>query len=57
MPVTTLVALLIAVLASAGFTVWAFFAWGASKVIPLLLGVALLVRWGMASVPADDTRA
>ncbi|WP_353472280.1 hypothetical protein PVT71_13380 [Salipiger sp. H15] len=57
MPVTTLVALLIAVLASAGFTVWAFLAWGASKVIPLLLGLALLIRWGMASVPADDTHA
>ncbi|WP_193989020.1 MULTISPECIES: hypothetical protein [Roseobacteraceae] len=57
MPVTTLVTLLIAVIASAGFTVWALFAWGASKVIPLLLGIALLIRWGMASVPADDTRA
>ncbi|MCA0996403.1 MULTISPECIES: hypothetical protein [Roseobacteraceae] len=57
MPVTTLVTLLIAVLASAGLTVWAFVAWGASKVIPLLLAVALLIRWGMSSVPADDTRA
>ncbi|MCD1616660.1 hypothetical protein ACFSDD_12720 [Salipiger marinus] len=57
MPVTTFVALIIAVLASAGLTVWAFVAWGAGKVIPLLLALALLGRWALSSAPADDGRA
>lgn len=57
MPVTTFVALIIAVLASAGLTVWAFVAWGAGKVIPLLLALALLGRWALSSAPPDDGRA
>ena len=57
MPVTYLVTLLVAVLASAGLTVWAFLSWGASTVIPLLLALALAARWAMAPVAPDDGHA
>ena len=57
MPVTYLVTLIVAVLALGGLTIWAFIAWGAMTVIPMLLVVAVLARWAMTPVPPDDTPA
>ncbi|MBU2962169.1 hypothetical protein KO516_15385 [Citreicella sp. C3M06] len=57
MPVTHLVFLIITVLALGGLTVWAVLSWGAGTVIPLLLGLGLLARWGMAPVGRDDRSA
>ena len=57
MPVTYLVTLIVAVLALGGLTIWAFIAWGAMTVIPMLLVVALLARWAMTPVAPDDTHA
>ncbi|MCR8547331.1 hypothetical protein M4578_05800 [Salipiger sp. P9] len=57
MPVTHFVTLIIAVLALAGLTIWAFLSWGAGTVIPLLLALALLARWAMAPVATDDGHA
>lgn len=54
MPVTHLVVLLIAVLALGGLTVWALMSWGITTVVPMILGVALLARWGMTPVGRDD---
>jgi len=57
MPVTHLVTLLVAVLAAAGLTISALLSWGAGTMIPLLLAVALAVRWAMAPVAPDDGHA
>lgn len=57
MPVTTFVTMIFAVLAATGLTVWAFLSWGAGTVIPLLLALALLARWGLAPVASDDGHA
>ncbi|APZ54620.1 hypothetical protein [Salipiger abyssi] len=57
MPVTHLVTLIIAVLALAGLTIWALLSWGAGTVIPMLLVLALVLRWAMAPVTADDGHA
>ncbi len=54
MPVTHLGILIITVLALAGLTVWALLSWGAGTVIPLLLCLALVARWGMTPVGRDD---
>ncbi|EPX78132.1 hypothetical protein [Salipiger mucosus] len=57
MPVTTFVTLIFAVLTAAALTVWAFVAWGAGTMVPLLLGLALLARWAMMPIASDDGHA
>lgn len=56
MPVTSFALLLVSVIAAAAVTVLAMSAWGALNVVPVLLVVALLARWGLAQVPFDDTQ-
>ena len=57
MPVTTFVSMIAAVIAASGLTVWAVVQFGLIKVLPALIAVALLARWGMAHVPGDDEPA
>ena len=57
MPVTTFVSLIAAVIAASGMTIWAVAQFGLIKVLPGLIVVALLARWGMAHVPVDDEPA
>lgn len=57
MPVTTFVSMITAVIAASGLTVWAFAEFGLLKVLPVLVAVALVARWGMAHVPGDDEPA
>lgn len=54
MPVTFFALLILAVLSAAALTVWALSSWGLATVLPVLLAVALLARWGAAHVPHDD---
>ncbi|MGH1413142.1 MAG: hypothetical protein ACRBB0_06595 [Pelagimonas sp.] len=54
MPVTSFALLLVVVIAAAAVTVLAMSTWGALNVLPVLLIVALLARWGLAHVPFDD---
>ena len=57
MPVTTLLSMILAVIAGSGLTIWAVAQFGLLKVLPALIAVGLLARWGMAHVHADDEPA
>lgn len=57
MPVTTFISTIIAVILASGLTIWALVKWGALTILPVLLVLGLLARWGMANVPADDGHA
>ncbi|PYG34424.1 hypothetical protein [Pelagimonas varians] len=57
MPVTSFALLLVSVIAAAAVTVMAVSAWGVVNVLPVLLIVALLARWGLAHVPFDDSHS
>ncbi|MCK0150985.1 hypothetical protein MWU54_13170 [Marivita sp. S6314] len=57
MPVTTFVSMILAVIAASGMTVWAMAEFGVLKVLPALIAVGLLVRWGLTHVPGDDEPA
>jgi hypothetical protein len=57
MPVTTFVSMIAAVIAASGLTVWALAEFGLLKVLPALIVLGLLARWGMAHVPGDDEPA
>jgi hypothetical protein len=46
-----------AVIAASGLTVWAMAEFGLVKVLPALIVLGLLARWGMAHVPGDDEPA
>lgn len=54
MPVTFFALLILAVLSAAALTLWALSSWGLLTVLPVLLALALLARWGLAHVPHDD---
>ncbi|MBO6866163.1 hypothetical protein SAMN04488045_1184 [Thalassococcus halodurans] len=56
MPVTSFTLLIFSVLCAAAITVWAFNSLGAFTVLPVLLVLGLLARWGLGHVPHDDTR-
>ena len=57
MPVTTFITLILTVTAASGLTIWAMAEFGFLKVLPALIAMALLARWGMAHVPTDDEPA
>ncbi|OSQ50793.1 hypothetical protein MGEO_11305 [Marivita geojedonensis] len=57
MPVTTFVSMILAVIAASGLTVWAMAQFGILKVLPALIALGLLARWGLAHVPGDDEPA
>ncbi len=57
MPVTTFASMILAVIAASGLTVWALAEFGLFKVLPALIAVGLLARWGLAHVPGDDEPA
>jgi hypothetical protein len=57
MPVTTFVSMILAVIAISGLTIWGFVKWGLLTMLPLLIAMALLARWGLTTVPADDGHA
>ncbi|WP_292287050.1 hypothetical protein [Marivita sp.] len=57
MPVTTFVSMILAVIAASGLTVWAMTKFGFLTVLPLLIAVGLVARWGMEHVPGDDEPA
>ncbi|SFD99454.1 hypothetical protein [Roseivivax sediminis] len=54
MPVTFFALLVLFVLSAAGLTIWALSAFGAMTILPILLIVALALRWGLGHVPFDD---
>lgn len=57
MPVTTFASMILAVIAASVLTVWALAEFGLFKVLPALIAVGLLARWGLAHVPGDDEPA
>jgi hypothetical protein len=57
MPITTFVSMVLAVVVASGLTVWAFVKWGALTMLPVMIALAILARWGLANVPADDGHA
>ncbi|MCC1492553.1 hypothetical protein [Cognatishimia sp. F0-27] len=57
MPVTSLALLIFSVLAAGGLTIWALNAWGLVTVVPMLLCLALILRWALADTPYDDGQA
>ncbi|SPF80178.1 hypothetical protein [Pseudoprimorskyibacter insulae] len=57
MPITTFVAMILSAVVASGLTVLAFMKWGAMTVLPVMIVLALLARWGLATVPADDGHA
>ncbi|MCR9108728.1 hypothetical protein [Marivita sp. XM-24bin2] len=57
MPVTTFASMILAVIAASGLTVWAMAQFGIIKVLPALIAVALLARWGLTHVHGDDEPA
>ncbi|MFP7571487.1 hypothetical protein [Marivita sp. S2033] len=57
MPVTTFVSLIFAVIATSGLTVWAMVEFGVFQVLPWLIGLGLVARWGLSHVPGDDEPA
>ena len=57
MPVTTFLTLILAVVAASGLTVVAVAEFGLLKVLPALIVLGLLARWGLSHVPADDEPA
>mgnify|MGYP001152386558 CR=1 FL=1 len=57
MPVTTFLTMIFAVIAGSGLTVLAIAEFGLLKVLPALIALGLLARWGMAHVPGDDEPA
>ncbi|WP_164490726.1 hypothetical protein [Roseivivax isoporae] len=54
MPVTSFSLLVLSVLGAALLTVWALSAFGIATVLPVVLVLALVARWGMGHVPFDD---
>ena len=57
MPVTTFLSMILAVIAASGLTVLAVAQFGLLKVLPGLIALGLLARWGMAHVRVDDEPA
>jgi len=57
MPVTTFVIMILSVIAASGLTVWAMAEFGFLTVLPLLIALGLVARWGMEHVPGDDEPA
>ncbi|MFP7672799.1 hypothetical protein ACG74X_05515 [Marivita sp. S0852] len=57
MPVTTFASMILAVIAASGMTVWAIAEFGVIKVLPGLIALGLLARWGLTHVPGDDEPA
>ncbi|SIS78180.1 hypothetical protein SAMN05421759_103217 [Roseivivax lentus] len=55
MPVTSFALMILLVIAAAALTVWAMSAFGILAVLPVLLVVGLLARWGLEHVPYDDS--
>lgn len=55
MPVTSFALIIVSVLCAAALTVLAMSTWGVTTVLPGLVIVALLARWGLAQVPYDDS--
>ncbi|MCE0507131.1 MULTISPECIES: hypothetical protein [unclassified Roseivivax] len=55
MPVTSFALTILLVVAAAALTVWAMSAFGVLAVMPVLLVVALIARWGLGHVPYDDS--
>ena len=54
MPVTSFLMMIFAVIAASGLTVLAVAEFGLFKVLPGLVILALLTRWGMSHVPTTD---
>lgn len=54
MPVTFFALLVLFVISAAALTVWALSAFGAMTILPILVVVALVLRWGLGHVPFDD---
>jgi len=57
MPVTSLLIMIFAVIAASGLTVLAVAEFGLLKVLPGLIVLGLLTRWGMSHVSGDDEPA
>lgn len=57
MPVTTFVSMILAVLAASGLTIWAMAQFGIFNVLPALIIVGMLARWGLTHVQGDDEPA
>ena len=55
MPVTSFALTILLVVLAAALTVWAMSAFGVLSVLPVLLIVGLLARWGLEHVPYDDS--
>ncbi len=57
MPVTSFALLVFSVVAAAALTIVAMSTWGVLTVLPVLLCLALAIRWAVAHVPYDDGQA
>lgn len=57
MPVTSFLMMIFAVVAASGLTVFAVAEFGLFKVLPGLIVLGLLTRWGMSHVSGDDEPA
>lgn len=57
MPVTSFLMMIIAIVAASGLTVLAVAEFGLLKVLPGLVLIGLLTRWGMSHVSGDDEPA
>lgn len=57
MPLTSFLSMIFAVIAGSGLTIWAVAQFGLFKVLPALVAVGLLARWGMTHVHAEDEPA
>ena len=57
MPVTSLLIMIFSVIAASGLTVLAVAEFGLLKVLPGLVILGLLARWGMSHVSGDDEPA
>lgn len=57
MPVTSFLMMIIAIVAASGLTVLAVAEFGLLKVLPGLILIGLLTRWGMSHVSGDDEPA
>ncbi|MHA6324090.1 hypothetical protein [Roseivivax sp. CAU 1753] len=55
MPVTSFALTILLVVAAAALTVWAMSAFGLLAVLPVLLVLGVLARWGLGHVPYDDS--
>ncbi|SLN27322.1 hypothetical protein ROJ8625_01119 [Roseivivax jejudonensis] len=57
MPVTFFALLVLFAMSMAALTIWALSAFGAMTILPILIVVALVLRWGLGHVPYDDRQA